>query len=70
MDFLVDNAHTRDTVHALASRRRSVCASIQSALPGHRLIDVEVRFTVIEVKKDLRSAAVIRDAKIGVDLLA
>jgi hypothetical protein len=37
---------------------------LETPVPGRRRIDVEVGFTVIEVKKDLRSAAVIRDAQI------
>lgn len=35
---------------------------LETPVPGRRRIDVEVGFTVIEVKKDLRSAAVVRDA--------
>jgi SAM-dependent methyltransferase len=36
---------------------------LEAPVSGHRRIDVEVGFTVIEVKKDLRSAAIMRDAK-------
>jgi hypothetical protein len=36
---------------------------LETPVPGHRRIDVEVGFTVIEVKKDLRSTAVVREAK-------
>ena len=36
---------------------------LETPVPGHRRIDVEVGFTVIEVKKDLRSVAVVKDAK-------
>jgi len=35
---------------------------LETPVPGRRRIDVEVGFTVIEVKRDLRSAAVVRDA--------
>jgi hypothetical protein len=35
----------------------------EAPVHGHRRIDVEVGFTVIEVKKDLRSVAVVRDAE-------
>lgn len=35
---------------------------LETQVPGRRRIDIEVGFTVIEVKKDLRKAAVIRDA--------
>lgn len=35
---------------------------LETPVSGGRRIDVEVGFTVIEVKKDLRSAAVVRDA--------
>lgn len=35
---------------------------LETQVPGRRRIDIEVGFTVIEVKKDLRKAAVVRDA--------
>jgi hypothetical protein len=36
---------------------------LETPVTGHRRIDVEVGFTVIEVKKDLRSVTVVKDAK-------
>jgi SAM-dependent methyltransferase len=36
---------------------------LETPVPGRRRIDVEVGFTVIEVKKDLRSATVVADAQ-------
>lgn len=36
---------------------------LETPVPGRRRIDVEVGFTVIEVKKDLRSVTVVKDAK-------
>jgi SAM-dependent methyltransferase len=36
---------------------------LETPVPGRRRIDVEVGFTVIEVKKDLRSASVVKDAE-------
>jgi SAM-dependent methyltransferase len=35
---------------------------LETPVPGRRRIDIEVGFTVIEVKKDLRSTGVVRDA--------
>ena len=35
---------------------------LETPVPGRRRIDIEVGFTVIEVKKDLRKAAVVKDA--------
>jgi SAM-dependent methyltransferase len=35
---------------------------LETPVPGRRRIDVEVGFTVIEVKKDLRSVSVVKDA--------
>jgi len=35
---------------------------LETPAPGRRRIDVEVGFTVIEIKKDLRSATVVKDA--------
>src|SRR5271166_534415 len=37
--------------------------NLETPVTGHRRIDVEVGFTVIEVKKDLRSVAVVREAE-------
>ena len=34
---------------------------LETPVPGRRRIDIEVGFTVIEVKKDLRSASVVKD---------
>ncbi|MEV4001928.1 N-6 DNA methylase [Actinomadura sp. NPDC049753] len=36
---------------------------LETPVPGRRRIDIEVGFTVIEVKKDLRSTAVVADAQ-------
>lgn len=36
---------------------------LETPVPGQRRIDIEVGFTVIEVKKDLRRAAVVRQAE-------
>src|SRR5271154_1703875 len=36
---------------------------LETPVSGHRRIDVEVGFTVIEVKKDLRSVAVVNAAR-------
>lgn len=35
---------------------------LETQVPGRRRIDIEVGYTVIEVKKDLRKAAVVKDA--------
>jgi SAM-dependent methyltransferase len=36
---------------------------LEAPVAGHRRIDVEVGYTVIEVKRDLRKASVVRDAR-------
>lgn len=36
---------------------------LEAPVAGHRRIDVEVGYTVIEVKKDLRKASVVKDAR-------
>jgi len=37
--------------------------NLEAPVAGHRRIDVEVGYTVIEVKKDLRKASVVKDAR-------
>src|SRR5260370_41388884 len=47
----------------LGLNEHDLAVDLETPVSGHRRIDVEVGFTAIEVKKDLRSAAVLRDAK-------
>lgn len=47
----------------LGLRERDLSVDLETPVPGRRRIDVEVGFTVIEVKKDLRSATVVANAE-------
>ena len=76
---LLDRLTNRDRVHSEASVQSDIRylllsgdlglaehdldVELEAPVPGGRRIDVEVGFTVIEVKKDLRSAAVVEAAK-------
>jgi SAM-dependent methyltransferase len=75
---LLDRLTNRDRVHAEATVQADIRqlllsgglglaehdleVELETPVPGHRRIDVEVGFTVIEVKKDLRNASVVKDA--------
>lgn len=75
---LLDRLTNRDRVHAEATVQADVRhlllsgglglaehdleVELETPVPGHRRIDVEVGFTVIEVKKDLRNASVVKNA--------
>jgi SAM-dependent methyltransferase len=75
---LLDRLTNRDRVHAEATVQADVRhlllsgglglaehdleVELETPVPGHRRIDVEVGFTVIEVKRDLRNASVVKDA--------
>ena len=74
MDRLVnrDRVHSEATVQSdirlllltggLGLEDHDLDVDLETQVPGRRRIDIEVGFTVIEVKKDLRKAAVVRDA--------
>ena len=78
LQSLVDRLADRDRVRAEATIQADVRqllltsglgleehdldVDLETPVTGHRRIDVEVGFTVIEVKKDLRSAAVVKKA--------
>jgi SAM-dependent methyltransferase len=47
----------------LGLEENDLTVELETPVPGRRRIDVEVGFTVIEVKKDLRSVAVVKDAQ-------
>src|SRR6202050_1745315 len=67
-----DQVHSEATVHGdvrylllsggLGLAENDLDVDLETPVPGHRRIDVEVGFTVIEVKKDLRSVSVVREA--------
>ena len=46
----------------LGLEEQDLDVELETPVPGRRRIDIEVGFTVIEVKKDLRNPAVVRDA--------
>lgn len=67
-----DRVHSEATVQAdvrqllltggLGLAEHDLEVNLETPVAGHRRIDVEVGFTVIEVKKDLRSVAVVKEA--------
>jgi hypothetical protein len=74
LDRLVnrDRVHSEATVQSdirllllaggLGLEDHDLDVDLETQVPGRRRIDIEVGFTVIEVKKDLRKAAVVKDA--------
>ena len=67
-----DRPHSEATVQSdirqllltggLGLEEHDLDVELETPVPGRRRIDIEVGFTVIEVKKDLRKAAVVKDA--------
>jgi len=69
-----DRIHAEATVQAdvrqlllsggLGLEDHDLDVDLETPVAGHRRIDIEVGYTVIEVKKDLRKASVVKEAKV------